>query len=269
MATDITSAELNGEYTIDRVRRITRINSAGEIDWTLTSIEDPTVECTAEYREKTDAQGIRLARLPSAKGVTFSGSNSLLSTALLATQLGATVIEGSSANKITSTIIDDLVSAQDENSKQTFTLSHTPKAAPASIYVYSKGKTGTKVEVGTGDGQAVYASGKITLPDSYTGATRALIAYDTEIETGIKISNSSEIAEKAGTAKYVVECLFADVCDSTLKRFGYLVFPKAEIDANFTLNLNTEGTHPFTITANKDYCADNEELCYWTFVPQS
>ena len=31
------------------------------------------------------------------------------------------------------------------------------------------------------------------------------------------------------------------------------------------MNLTTEGTHPFSFTALKDYCADDADLCYILF----
>ena len=43
------------------------------------------------------------------------------------------------------------------------------------------------------------------------------------------------------------------------------MIPKGKIDNNFTINLTTEGNHPFSITAMKDYCSEEEQLCYVLF----
>ena len=53
-----------------------------------------------------------------------------------------------------------------------------------------------------------------------------------------------------------------DICTDQ-KRLGVLVFPKAKLDNNVTVDLTTEGTHPVTLTAQKEYCADESNLYYW------
>ena len=61
-------------YVIDKVRRVTQINlETGLVDFTGTSVESPQVEFTGESVDKTDAQGVLLARFDTAKGVNFSG----------------------------------------------------------------------------------------------------------------------------------------------------------------------------------------------------
>lgn len=62
------------QFVIDKVRRITQINLAtGLVDFTGTSVESPQIEFTGESTDKTDAQGVLLARFDTAKGVNFSG----------------------------------------------------------------------------------------------------------------------------------------------------------------------------------------------------
>lgn len=69
----------------------------------------------------------------------------------------------------------------------------------------------------------------------------------------------------AEAAEYIVDILACDVCNASVKRAGSIVFPKAKIDNNFSIDLTTEGTHPFSFSALKDYCSDDEELCYVLF----
>ena len=78
------------QFVIDKVRRITQIDLAtGLVDFTGTSVESPQIEFTGEATDKTDAQGILLARFDTAKGVNFSGELSLLNLNLMGAQLGA------------------------------------------------------------------------------------------------------------------------------------------------------------------------------------
>ena len=80
------------QFVIDKVRRITQINLAtGLVDFTGTSVESPQIEFTGESTDKTDAQGVLLARFDTAKGVNFSGELSLLNLNLMGAQLGSEV----------------------------------------------------------------------------------------------------------------------------------------------------------------------------------
>ena len=89
------------QFVIDKVRRITQINlETGLVDFTGTSVESPQIEFTGESTDKTDAQGVLLARFDTAKGVNFSGELSLLSLRLMAAQLGSEVQVASETTKV-------------------------------------------------------------------------------------------------------------------------------------------------------------------------
>ena len=117
-------------FVIDKVRRVTQVNlETGIVDWTLTSIESPSIEFTGESTDKTDAHGVLIARFDTAKGVNFSGEGSLLSMPLMAAQLGTEVQTGSSTAKVTGKTFEIL---KVEGGKATMT--HKPKVAPTVVY---------------------------------------------------------------------------------------------------------------------------------------
>ena len=62
--------------------------STKELLFRLTSLEDPSLACTAEGEEVTDAIGALITTLYRAKKATFSASNSLISLDLAAAQYG-------------------------------------------------------------------------------------------------------------------------------------------------------------------------------------
>ena len=231
------------QFVIDKVRRITQINLAtGLVDFTGTSVESPQIEFTGESTDKTDAQGVLLARFDTAKGVNFSGELSLLNLNLMGAQLGSEVQVADSSKKVKGADFAILTVTDDKGTK-TATLKHVPTSAPAAVYTMSEGKV-------------------ITLPASFVGTTVGVF-YEYETDSAVKLVDSAESFAEA--AMYVVDILAADVCNPSVKRAGKIVFPKAKIDNNFTVNLTTEGTHPFSFTALKDYCADDAELCYILF----
>lgn len=254
-------------FVIDKVRRVTRVNlDTGLVDFTLTSIENPQVEFTGESTDKTDAQGVLLARFDTAKGVNFSGEASLLSAPLMASQLGTEVQVASDTAKVSGKTFELLkitTTTESGTTTKTATMTYTPSTAPAYVYSITNDKNiNSYVEVGTGDGKASVSGKVITLPEDFEG-TQVGVLYEYETEEAIKVVDGSENLAEA--AEYIVDILAAAVCNPATKRAGSLVFPKAKIDNNFTINLTTEGTHPFSFTALKDYCSDEAELCYLLF----
>ena len=252
-------------FVIDKVRRVTRVNlNTGLVDFTLTSIENPQVEFTGESTDKTDAQGVLLARFDTAKGVNFSGEASLLSMPLMASQLGTEVQVASATAKVTGKAFEVLkVVTSGDPATKIATLTQTPKTAPDVVYVMTEDKNiDSTIEIGTDDGQASISGKVITLPAGFAGSMIGVL-YEYETEDAIKVVDGSENFAEA--AEYIVDILAADVCNPATKRAGSLVFPKAKIDNNFTVNLTTEGTHPFSFSALKDYCSDDAELCYLLF----
>lgn len=247
------------DFIIDKVRRVTQINLETKlVDWTLTSIASPQIEFTGESTDKTDAYGTLLARFDTAKGVNFSGEGSLLSLPLMAAQLGTEVEVGSDTAKVYGETFE-ILKVTDKKAE----LSLAPKTIPSVVYTLSEDKNiDQMIEVGTGDDNAKISGKEITLPDSFEG-TQIAVFYDYETEDAVKVVDGSE--NYAEAAKYIVDILAADVCNPSIKRAGSIVFPKAKIDNNFTVDLTTEGTHPFSFSALKDYCSDDAQLCYIVF----
>lgn len=246
-------------FIIDKVRRVTQVNLAdGCVDWTATSIESPQVEFTGESTDKTDAQGVLLARFDTAKGVNFSGEVSTLNLALMAAQRGTEVEVASEDVKLKGKTFEVL-----KVSGGKATMTYEPTVAPARVYTLSQDKNidGT-IDIGTEEGQAKVVGQEITMPESFEG-TQIGVLYEYETSAAVKVSDNSE--KFAEAAQYIVDILAADICNPSIKRAGSLVFPKAKIDNNFTVNMTTEGTHPFSFAALKDYCSDDAELCYILF----
>ena len=64
------------ELILDKVRSLTAHDlSTGEMLFRLTSLEDPSLSCTAEGEEIVDAIGAVITTLYRAKKATFSASN--------------------------------------------------------------------------------------------------------------------------------------------------------------------------------------------------
>ena len=176
-------------FVIDKVRRVTQVNlETGLVDWTLTSIESPSIEFTGESTDKTDAQGVLIARFDTAKGVNFSGEGSLLSMPMMAAQLGTEVQVGSSTAKVTGKTFEIL---KVDGGKATMT--HKPKVAPTVVYKITSDKNiESTIEVGSGTDKASIAEAVITLPTAFEG-TQIGVLYEYEAEDAIKVTDARRI----------------------------------------------------------------------------
>ena len=86
---------------LDKVRSLVAKDlSTDQMLFRLTSLEDPTLSCTAEGEEITDAIGAVITTLYRAKKATFSATNSLISLDLAAAQYGTKKEIASADNKI-------------------------------------------------------------------------------------------------------------------------------------------------------------------------
>ena len=233
----------------------------------LTSIEDPSLNTTAEKEEVVDAQGNTITDIYRAKKATFGGSNSLFSLDLAASQFGAKKDVASATNKIKNYFAETLTVA---NGK--VQLSRTPVENSISyIYIIEDGEIGESVAIGAAaadasvgeDGKvipetAVVANdGAITLAPSRTSG-KVYVEYAYESEEAVRVVNKTNEYPTAG--KLVILALFRDKCtDKTI--LGSIICPKAKLNPeSVDLSLTPTGKHPFEYTMMKDFCSDEEEL---------
>lgn len=233
----------------------------------LTSIEDPSLNTTAEKEEVVDAQGNTITDIYRAKKATFGGSNSLFSLDLAASQFGAKKEVASGDKKIINYYAETLTIAEGK-----VKLSRTPVANSIKyIYLIEGGEIGESIEIGaaaadatTGeDGKVIpeYAAvandGTITLPPARKEG-KVYVEYAYESEEAVRIVNKANEYPTAG--KLVILALFRDKCtDKTI--LGSIICPKAKLNPeSVDLSLTPTGKHPFEYTMMKDFCSDEEEL---------
>ncbi len=250
---DIKSAVIN------RFLRLTEVDlESGMVNWVLRNIENPQTEFTGESVDKTDERGILISRFDTAKGFTLSGESSKLELGLMASQLGTEVQVATTDKKIKGEDFEVISIVEDASGAKKATMAYTPLTTPSVVYAINKDKSlGDPIEVGTEDTNAKIAGNVITLPASYEG-TRVGVLYQYETDEAVRVTDSSETFNK--NAKYIAKILAEDVCGVTAAIT--IVVSKGKLDNNFSLNLTTEGNHPFKISAMKDYCSEEEELCY-------
>ena len=223
----------------------------------LTSIEDPSLNTTAEKEEVLDAQGNTITDIYRAKKATFGGSNSLFSLDLAASQFGATKEIASSENKIVNYVAETMTISDGK-----VKLSRTPvEKSIKYIYIIEGGEIGESYPVNdaaASDSEAFVAEdGTINVPTTVTEG-KVYVEYAYESEEAVRIVNKTDEYPTAG--KLVILALFRDKCtDKTI--LGSIICPKAKLNPeSVDLALTPTGKHPFEYTMMKDFCSDDEEL---------
>lgn len=248
------------ELILDRVRSMTFNDlSTGEMLFRLTQLEDPTLTCTSEGEEVTDALGSVITTLYRSKKATFSATNSLVSLDLAAAQYGTKKEVAESGKEIVTRTFETITIPDSAN---TVKLAHKPANKDDVKFIYSiaNGELGKSYTAGA-DASAtdfvIAEDGTITLPTGLTG--KIYVEYEFKTENAVRIVNKASKFPEA--AKVVIYAIFRDACNENVVYSGVIVCPKAKFNPeSVELALTSTGKHAFELNMMKDYCEDDGDL---------
>lgn len=243
------------ELILDRVRELILTDLAdGSILARLTSLEDPSLNTSAEGTDVTDAIGAVITTLYRAKNAEFTATNSLLSLDLAARQFGTTKTVASTTSTINTPTFEILTVSGGK-----ITLKNTPSNQIKYIYKLENGNLAKKYTVSTtvSNDNFTISDKTITVPTGVTGDI--YVEYEYAADSAVKIVNNTENFPEAVGVK--IFSIFRDKCNENIKYAGCIVATKGKLDpSQIQLALTTTGKHPFTIRFNKDYCQNNADL---------
>ena len=241
------------ELILDKVRSVSvKDLTDNRIMYRLTQVEEPTLNCTAEYEEVVDAVGAVITTLYRAKKATFGGSNSLINFDLAAAQYGSEKEVADTNAKIVDSTYEILTIGG------TMKLAHAPVADSVKyVYVIENNQIGQAYAVGATASETeavVAADGTVTPPTGVTSGN-LYVEYEYETENAFKVvNNASEFPE---ACSLVVYAYFKDVCNENVIYSGKIIVPKAKLNPeSIELSLTSTGKHPFEFIIMKDYCAN-------------
>lgn len=262
-------------FVIERARRGTMFSTTtGEAMWSITQIEDPSLNVTSEQREAVDALGAKIMEFDRAKNAEFSGSNSMFDMNLAAAQFGREKEVASESNKLTIPKWEEVTLTEEMITAKKITLEEVPVGtAGAEIpFIYTlngDGSLNTKYAIGAAASATQFAltaiTKELTLPTGLVKGDRLWIPYDFAATEAVAVSNTAVDFPRAG--RFVMEVLGSDVCDPTKKYYAYIEFPNAKLKADVELTFTTDGKHPFTIQAMQQYC-DTEKRLFSIKIPE-
>ena len=245
------------ELILDRVRSLTTHDlETNELLFRLTSLEDPSLSCTAEGEEIVDAIGALITTLYRAKKATFSASNSLISLDLAAAQYGTKKeVAGEGAT------ITDYAYEIIKVEGATVALKNKP-IVDSIKYIYSieDNQIGTAYKAGSTDESTEFVvsdEGVITLPTSVTSG-KIYVEYKYENANAMRVVNKASKFPKA--CSMVIYAYFKDICNENTVYSGKIICPKAKLNPEqVELALTSTGKHAFEFTMMRDYCAEEGE----------
>jgi hypothetical protein len=249
------------EVLLDRVRSLTCHDlETNEMLLRLTSLEDPSLNTSAEGEEVVDAVGALITTLYRAKRATFSASNSLVSLDLAAAQYG-------SKKEVGTEVIDHTYEIMEIKNGEV-TLAHAPiEGSIKWVYVIDKNEVGEAYDA-TGatasEKQAVVATnGTITLPTAvdengekvFADGKKVYVEYTYINTKAVRVVNRA--SEFPSAVSVVIYAYFRDVCNENKIYSGKIICPKAKLNPeSVELALTSTGKHPFEFVINRDYCAE-------------
>ena len=185
----------------------------------------------------------------------------------MATQLGTEKKVADSQSKVVVPAMESFVVPEGLK----YTLKHKAIKAPAEIYEINEDSTfgiGHAHSTGTTatERDFVYteADNTIVLPTTLAVGTEMFVMYEYESENAVEVVNSAKNFPVG--CKFVMEVLGCDVCDQTNLIYAYVIFNNAKLSPDFDWSIATDGSHPFSMRAQQDYC-DKEKKLFSIVIP--
>lgn len=249
------------DLIIDRIRGIRTFDlSTGEVKLRINSVEDGSLNTSADGTEVTDSTGATIATLYKAQKAELTGTASLFHLGLAAEQWGSQKSVGSESSKITVPCFEQLTI-----NSAVVTLKNVPTGVEGAeikyVYVNDSEGNSTTYEI-----SSTAAAGKFTLdtvaktitfPEGTVGT--AYVDYEYESSDAVEVLKTTD--NIPAVQKVIADVIFRDKCDQNIVYAGYVVVPKAQLDpSSVEIALTTEGKHPFNFKINKDYCSTDGKL---------
>ena len=253
-------------FVVERPLRGAMMNTdTGDMMWTITQIENPSIKCSGETKDAVDAIGNPIMTFNTSKKAEFTATNSLFDLSLASAQFGTTKVDASEGATIIATKFEEFTLA---DSQTELTLAKVPYGtAGAEIKkIFSLNSDNSKnksFSLGTTTATATTflldaTSKKITLPTGLTAGTVIFIQYEYAAVSGSKITNSAANFPTAG--KFILEVMGADVCNPSKKYYAYVIFPNSTLTSDVDITFSTDSKHALTIKCNQFYCDAQKKL---------
>lgn len=224
---------------------------------------DAAMNLSADSTDITDGFNSPIATIYNAQTGTLTYTNPTQSIDGYEIQWGTRRAVASNADKIAVPVSETLTVPS--ASPYTVTLKYTPAGvagtAPAEAVVIGNMSDYSEryvINATAGEGKYTISGKVLTFPESAAGK-KVIIRYETESETAVKVSKTSESIPEFVTIQ--IHVWVSPLCgDDINERFpAVYVIDRAQSDISSTdINFSADGGHPFSFKINADPCDESE-----------
>lgn len=213
------------DIVIDRIQMAIAEKTDGTLLYTLTQLQDATIETTSESKEATSADGSLIKKFYTGKSGTFSATNALINLNVIASASGSEKEVATAGNKIQ---MPKIVIVNQGTAEVDI-----PNVVTGTVKVNALGNNGamgkayTLSASGASTTSFAISGEKLTLPTD-TSAQRFVIKYERTEESAVKITNSSD--KFPGTVKLTLKALAVDPCEPDTLRACYIIIPSFQVE---------------------------------------
>lgn len=241
-----------GDLVVDRIVTGVGENSAGQLLYTLTNLQEASINISAESEDAVDGTGAVIKTFYRAKTGEFTATNSTISLPILAATSGTDAEYASAENALSIPYI--LTSAKNTGIELP---GITDDGTSANIRVYAINANGTLGDVYAATAYTVTA-GTGGKPSTMAITKRQddnmwLIKYDRSVTANaMHIVNRSDAFPKSH--KLTLKVLIVDPCETDVVRAAYVVLPNFQPSPEVEIGFSTDATLDFSGQLQTSYC---------------
>ena len=262
-----------GDIIVDRVQygyaeTIETASKPSELLYTLTQLQDVSINITADSTDAVDNQGTLIKRFWKSKSGELSANNAMVNLNIIAAAAGEGSVTNADGDKLTMPKI--ITAKQNAEGTLEYTLckpEHADQIVAETIKVNdftnngTSGKSYTKSAGTDGDAtdsEFVYSNGKIKLPKVENGLF--IIKYERKItkDQGARIINRGD--KFPSTVKLTLKALVVDPCEVDTLRAAYIVIPSFQVSPELEISMTSDGQLPYNGVLQMSYCSEDKAL---------
>ena len=247
------------DIVIDRVQYGFAEDLDGNPLYTLTQLQDATINISAESTDATDNQGNLIKRFWKAKTGEFTANNAMINLNVIGAASGDGKKIASQENKIVMPKIITVKKGEKATLKDVVEGSVKVNAFSANG---SMGTAYTKNTAADVDKYALTEGGEFT-PPTAEGVDTYIVKYDRSVGAGVSITNRADKFPQ--TVKLTLKALAVDPCHSDVLKGLYIVLPSFQVSPEVEISLTTDGQLAYSGSMQVDYCSADKALyhIYW------
>lgn len=255
-----------GDLIIDRIIVGVAESSDGTLLYTLTNLQDATIDITSDSVDAVDGTGAVIKTFYRAKTGEFTATNSTINLPIIGAMSGS---DAQYATNDAALSIPMIITTASATGTVLPGMNATLKASGVVVNAIAKngtlGDAYTLAASGTSDGTFII-NDPVSPSTDYTmtinandGDERWIIKYDRSVTTnGVRIVNESDKFPK--TVKLTLKVLIVDPCEPDVVRAAYVVLPSFQPSADISVSFTTDGTLDFSGTLQTSYCGTDKVL---------